>query len=116
MFRQGQLAVHGLAILLGRNEAGISNRGKIFLHHAVFSDRLTYNLMLDLENHCNTHILESDMKSQPIYNRKYIFLSHGYGQQCYLSPQQFLSFLSDVGLFSYEAKQTQLRRCLFICG
>ena len=24
----GQLAVHGLAILLGRNEAGISNRGK----------------------------------------------------------------------------------------
>ena len=35
MFRQGQLAVHGLAILLGRNEAGISNRGKIFLHHAV---------------------------------------------------------------------------------
>ena len=37
MFRQGQLAVHGLAILLGRNEAGISNRGKIFLHHAVVS-------------------------------------------------------------------------------
>ena len=35
MFRQGQLAVHGLAILLGRNEAGISNRGEIFLHHAV---------------------------------------------------------------------------------
>ena len=35
MFRLGQLAVHGLAILLGRNEAGISNRGKIFLHHAV---------------------------------------------------------------------------------
>ena len=35
MFRQGQLAVHGLAILLGRNEAGISNWGKIFLHHAV---------------------------------------------------------------------------------
>ena len=35
MFRQGQLAVHGLAILLGRNEAGISNRGKNFLHHAV---------------------------------------------------------------------------------
>ena len=35
MFRQGQLAVHGLAILLGRNEAGISNRGKKFLHHAV---------------------------------------------------------------------------------
>ena len=35
MFRQGQLAVHGLAILLGRNEAGISNRGKTFLHHAV---------------------------------------------------------------------------------
>ena len=35
MFCQGQLAVHGLAILLGRNEAGISNRGKIFLHHAV---------------------------------------------------------------------------------
>ena len=27
--------VHGLAILLGRNEAGISNRGKKFLHHAV---------------------------------------------------------------------------------
>ena len=37
MFRQGQLAVHGLAILLGRNEAGISNRGKLFLHHAVVS-------------------------------------------------------------------------------
>jgi len=35
MFRQGQLAVQGLAILLGRNEAGISNRGKLFLHHAV---------------------------------------------------------------------------------
>ena len=35
MFRQGQLAVQGLAILLGRNEAGISNRGKFFLHHAV---------------------------------------------------------------------------------
>ena len=30
MFRQGQLAVHGLAILLGRNEAGISKLGKIF--------------------------------------------------------------------------------------
>ena len=29
------MAVHGLAILLGRNEAGISNRGKFFLHHAV---------------------------------------------------------------------------------
>ena len=38
MFRQGQLAVHGLAILLGRNEAGISNRGKTFLHHAVYGD------------------------------------------------------------------------------
>ena len=37
MFRQGQLAVHGLAILLGRNEAGISNRGKIFLPHCIFS-------------------------------------------------------------------------------
>ena len=36
MFRQGQLAMHGLAILLGRNEAGISNRGKFFLHHAVY--------------------------------------------------------------------------------
>ena len=35
MFRQGQLAVQRLAILLGRNEAGISNRGKLFLHHAV---------------------------------------------------------------------------------
>ena len=35
MFCQGQLAVHGLAILLGRNEAGISNRGKNFLHDAV---------------------------------------------------------------------------------
>ena len=35
MFRQGQLAVQGLAILLGRNEAGISNKGKNFLHHAV---------------------------------------------------------------------------------
>ena len=30
MFRQGQLAVHGLAILLGRNEAGISKGGKFF--------------------------------------------------------------------------------------
>ena len=30
MFRQGQLAVHGLAILRGRNEAAISNRGKFF--------------------------------------------------------------------------------------
>ena len=29
------MAVHGLAILLGRNEAGISNRRKLFLHHAV---------------------------------------------------------------------------------
>ena len=36
MFRQGQLAVHGLVILLGRNEAGISNMGKFFLHHAVY--------------------------------------------------------------------------------
>ena len=35
MFRQGQLAVHGLAILLGRIEAGISNRGKFFLHRPV---------------------------------------------------------------------------------
>ena len=35
IFDQGQLAVHGLPILLGRNEAGISNRGKIFLHYAV---------------------------------------------------------------------------------
>ena len=31
------MAVHGLAILPGRNEAGISNRGKTFLHHAVHS-------------------------------------------------------------------------------
>ena len=35
MFREGQLAVHGLAILLGRNEAVISNRGNFFLHRAV---------------------------------------------------------------------------------
>ena len=39
MFGQGQLAMHGLAILLGRNEAGISNRGKKFLHHAVLGTR-----------------------------------------------------------------------------
>ena len=32
---QGQLAVHGLAVLPGRIEAGISNRGKFFLHHVV---------------------------------------------------------------------------------
>ena len=37
MFRQGQLASHGLAILLGINEAGISNRGKKFLHHVLHS-------------------------------------------------------------------------------
>ena len=37
MFRQGQLAVHGLAISLGRNEVGTSNRGKKILHHAVRS-------------------------------------------------------------------------------
>ena len=43
MFRQGQLAVHGLAILLGRIEAGISNRGKIFLHHAVLLRKGTAN-------------------------------------------------------------------------
>ena len=36
MFCWGQLAVHVLAILLGRNEVGISNRGKNFLHHAVY--------------------------------------------------------------------------------
>ena len=30
MFCQGQLAVQGLAILLGRNEAGISNKKEIF--------------------------------------------------------------------------------------
>ena len=35
MFRQGQLAVQGLAILLGRIEAGISNKGKFFLHEPV---------------------------------------------------------------------------------
>ena len=29
------MAVHWLAILLGRNKAGISNRGKTFLHHTV---------------------------------------------------------------------------------
>ena len=44
MFRQGQLAVHGLAILLGRNEAGISNRGKSFLHHAVLSSYINFQL------------------------------------------------------------------------
>ena len=61
MFRPGQLAVHGLAILLGRNEAGISNRGKIFLHHAVqrsakrwaqglvnFFSAVAYHFYLDL--------------------------------------------------------------------
>ena len=32
------MAVHGLAILLGRNEAGISNRGKKNFHHAVQGD------------------------------------------------------------------------------
>ena len=40
MFRQGQLAVHGLAILHGRNEAGISNSGKVFLHHAVYVTKM----------------------------------------------------------------------------
>ena len=34
MFRQGQLAVHGLAILFGRNEAGISKRGENFFAQA----------------------------------------------------------------------------------
>ena len=42
MFRLGQLAVHGLAILLGRNEAGISNRGKNFLHLAVLGPKLMF--------------------------------------------------------------------------
>ena len=36
MFRQGQLAVHGLAILLGRIEAGIFKQGEIILHRAVY--------------------------------------------------------------------------------
>ena len=35
MFRQGQLAVHRLAILPGRIEAGVSNRGTIFLRELV---------------------------------------------------------------------------------
>ena len=43
MFRQGQLAVQGQAILLGRNEAGISNSRKFFLHHAVLV-HLNYSL------------------------------------------------------------------------
>ena len=38
MFRQGQLAVHGLAVLLGRNEAGISNRGEIFFAPRCIED------------------------------------------------------------------------------
>ena len=48
MFRQGQLAVHGLAILLGRNEAGISNRGKKFLHHAVVPSGVHWSMSHDL--------------------------------------------------------------------
>ena len=39
MFRQGKLAVHGLAILLGRNETGISNVENFFgitLYMAAF--------------------------------------------------------------------------------
>ena len=42
MFRQGQWAVHGLLNLLGRNEAAISNRGKIFSHHAVLGPKLIF--------------------------------------------------------------------------
>ena len=49
MFRQGQLAVHGLAILLGRNEAGISNRENIFLNHAVEKVRQQYYKGIHLE-------------------------------------------------------------------
>ena len=37
MFRQVQLAVHGLAILLGRIEGGISNKGTNFLLLLVIS-------------------------------------------------------------------------------
>ena len=39
MFRQDQLAVHGLAILLGRNEVGISNRGK-FLCTTLYKEAI----------------------------------------------------------------------------
>ena len=45
MFRPGQLAVHGLANLLGRIEAGISNRKKFFLHHAVLGPKLMLELV-----------------------------------------------------------------------
>ena len=57
MFRQGQLAVHGLAILLGRNEAGISNRGRTFLHHAVLFALWAGFLQLSIHLHqTTTHI------------------------------------------------------------
>ena len=49
MFRQGQLAVHGLAILLGRNKAAISNRGKKILHHAVHALSFPTYLVADSE-------------------------------------------------------------------
>ena len=48
------MAVHGLAILLGRNEAGISNRGKFFLHHAVIQKQnLYFQLFLQHESAAN---------------------------------------------------------------
>ena len=40
MFRQGKLVVHVLTIFLGRIEAGISKKGKKFLHHAVLGAKL----------------------------------------------------------------------------
>ena len=67
MFRQGQLAVHGLAILLGRNEAGISNRGKIFLHHAVLCKVASLVcLPLFLRIHSNDPILPTKVRRAKI--------------------------------------------------
>ena len=56
MFHQGQLAVHGLAILLGRNEAGISNRGKKILHHAVVCIDIKWLQMLQVVIACDIRV------------------------------------------------------------
>ena len=65
MFRQGQLAVHRLAILLGRIEAGISNRGKKFLHHAVYRVQLHRDNSVRAEIEILCEVLQRGAKKFP---------------------------------------------------
>ena len=90
MFHQGQLAVHGLAILLGRNEAGISIRGEKFLHHAV----------LETPHPLASHLTYTAAKSTSLRN-----LSH----LLFQTLAEFIVILNHHSLIRFRCSQARRR-------